>query len=110
MSDGVAECEQWSFLDEDGSILDGYRDGATFDPDIDTERLNKQMRRVWDAMRDGRWRTLAEIAECTGDPEASISARLRDFRKPRFGQMAVNRRRRSDAGLYEYQLLRQVSK
>lgn len=86
------------------TTLDGPRDGATFDPGIDTIRLNDQMRRVADVMGDSRWRTLAEIAEVTGDPEASVSARLRDFRKPRFGALAVHRRRRDGKGLYEYRL------
>lgn len=83
--------------------LDGPRDGETFDPGTDTVRLNAQMRRVADVMGDSRWRTLAELAEQTGDPEASVSARLRDFRKPRFGGFVVLRRRRQ-GGLWEYRL------
>lgn len=54
-------------------------------------------------MKDGSWHTLPEIAAGTGDPEASISARLRDLRKPRFGSYVVDRRRRSQ-GLFEYRL------
>ena len=86
------------------TMLDGPRDGETFDPGTDTIRLNDQMRRVADVMGDSKWRSLAEIAEVTGDPEASVSARLRDFRKPRFGGFAVLRRRREGAGLWEYRL------
>jgi len=58
-------------------------------------------------MRDGEWRTLGEISEATGHPEASVSARLRDFRKPRFGGHTVNRRRGKWVGgsWWEYQLL-----
>lgn len=85
-------------------ITDGPRDGDTFDPATDTVRLNDQMRRVADVMGDSQWRTLREIADITGDPEASVSARLRDFRKPRFGGLAVLRRRRDGQGLYEYRL------
>ena len=84
--------------------LEGYRDGATFDPFKDFERLNDQMLRVFRVMNDSQWRTLSAIARETGDPEASVSARLRDFRKPRFGSLRVNRRR-IGKGLYEYQLL-----
>src|SRR4029077_9710255 len=62
-----------------------YVDGATYEPEFDEERLRGQWRRVFWAMRDGGWRTLAEVSRVTGDPEASISARLRDFRKARFG-------------------------
>lgn len=83
--------------------LDGYRDGKTFDPFKDMDRLNEQMRRVFQIMRDQHWRTLREISDATGDPEASVSARLRDFRKPQFGGCLVNRRRRGN-GLHEYQL------
>lgn len=65
-------------------------------PDLDAgdqARLGRQMATVSDLMRDGRWRTLAEIASLTGAPEASVSARLRDLRKPKFGGYVVERRR-----------------
>ena len=83
--------------------LEGYRDGTTFDPFKDMQRLNEQARRVFELMRDENWRTLREISDATGDPEASVSARLRDFRKPHLGGCTVNRRRRN-GGLHEYQL------
>lgn len=79
------------------------RDGDTFDPVRDFERLADQHRRVWAVMRDGQWRTLAELAQATGSPEASVSARLRDFRKERFGGQRVDRRRRTE-GQFEYRL------
>ena len=53
--------------------------GTTYNAALDCSRLSDQQRRVWDAVADGRWYTLREIANITGDPEASISARLRDF-------------------------------
>lgn len=81
-----------------------YRDGATYEHARDAQRLNDQQQRVWDAMKDGAWRTLAQIHAMTGDPEASISARLRDFRKPRFGSHGVPRRHVGD-GLFEYRLV-----
>ena len=52
---------------------------------------------------DGDWHTLAEISEKTGDPEASVSARLRDFRKPKFGAFNVVREKMRD-GLYQYKV------
>jgi len=81
-------------------------DGETYEAEHDHGRLTAQNLRVWQVMRDGRWRTLQEIAEQTGDPEASISARLRDLRKPRFGGHAVDRRSRGERsrGLFEYRL------
>lgn len=88
-------------------------DGVTFDPALDGERLTKQIGRVFETMRDGRWRTLHEIASTeagrkAGDSEAGISARLRDLRKPRFGAYTVDRRRRETAtgGTWEYRVTR----
>jgi len=77
--------------------------GPTYDAAQDAPRLQAQMARVYALMRDGRWRTLAEIAEATGDPPASVSAQLRHLRKPRFGAHRVEKRRRS-GGLWEYRL------
>lgn len=81
----------------------GPRDGSTFNAAKDTGRLNRQAQLVFDVMRDGGWYTLAELSARTGQPEASVSARTRDFRKARFGSHTVERRRRS-AGTFEYRL------
>jgi hypothetical protein len=82
-------------------------DGVVYDPAFDDDRLRKQLGRVWACMRDGRWRTLAEIEAVTGDPQASISAQLRHLRKPRFGEYTIDKRPRGDRaqGLFEYRLL-----
>jgi hypothetical protein len=57
-------------------------------------------------MLSGEWLTLAELEGFTGHPQASISARLRDFRRPKFGGHTVERRRRGgpSSGTYEYRL------
>jgi len=78
-------------------------DGATFDQSRDGPRLNRQAQLVFNVVRDGRWRTLHAIAEQTGQPEASVSARLRDLRKPRFGSHSVDRRYIAQ-GVWEYRL------
>ncbi len=85
-------------------------DGATYEPQHDHVRLHSQHLRVWTLMRDSQWRTLNEISVATGDPVASVSARLRDFRKPQFGGFVVERRSRGprSRGLFEYRLLRGV--
>lgn len=80
-----------------------HRDGATFDQALDGARLHYQHNRVLAVMKDGAWHTLPELAAATGDPEASISARIRDLRKARFGGYVVDRRRRT-VGLNEYRL------
>lgn len=81
-----------------------HRDGSTYLHSRDGKRLHAQHHRVLAFMRDGRWHTLEAISEATGDPEASVSARLRDLRKDRFGAHLIERRyvRR---GLFEYRLV-----
>lgn len=79
-------------------------DGETYDEERDRERLGAQLRRVFAAMADGKWRSLYEISIATGDPVQSISARLRDLRKPRFGEHGVMRRNVAN-GLFEYRLI-----
>jgi DNA-binding Lrp family transcriptional regulator len=79
-------------------------DGPDLEPE-DIERLGKQMGAVLKLMRDGQWRTLAEISAIVKCSEPSASARLRDFRKTRFGGYTVNRRRTAVAGMFEYQVV-----
>lgn len=78
-------------------------DGECYQHSLDYTRLSGQILRVYSTMKDGRWRTLDELAAATGDPVASCSAQLRHLRKRRFGSHTVNRRSRSGA-LFEYQL------
>lgn len=85
-------------------VLEGDRDGETFDPRRDADRLNKQMRAVWDLMKDGKWRTPVNMEYEIGAPWASISARLRDFRKPKFGGLEVEKRY-VNFGIWEYRLV-----
>jgi len=82
-------------------------DGEVYDPALDKERLNKQIGRVFEAMRQGDWLTLEEISGKTGDPPASVSAQLRHLRKHKFGAYLVAKRARGDRelGLFEYRLL-----
>lgn len=81
--------------------------GPDYDPGLDKDRLTGQIKRVYECMKDGMWRTLDEIHVATGDPQASISAQLRHLRKPRFGGFSVEKRRRGEPsnGLYEYKLV-----
>ena len=81
-----------------------YFDGETYESALDKLRLGKQLLSVRLLMYDGVWRTLREIANELGIPEASASARLRDLRKERFGSHRVERRRRGEEkrGLFEY--------
>lgn len=54
--------------------------GSTFDQDRDGARLQGQCLRVYQCMADGKPRTLRQIEIETGDPQASVSARLRQLR------------------------------
>jgi hypothetical protein len=84
-------------------------DGDDYVPERDNPRLTGQILRVFDVMKDGVWRSLAEICAdiemATGhhDPEASISAQLRHLRKKRFGSYTIERKHEGD-GLYRYRL------
>lgn len=81
-------------------------DGATISPELDQERLETQLARVKALMKDGHWRTLREIQAVVGGSEAGVSARLRDFKKLKFGAHDLIKRRRGNpkAGLWEYQV------
>lgn len=82
-------------------------DGAAYVPLFDEARLTGQILRIFNLMRDGKWRTLREIGDITGDGEASISAQLRNLKKTQFGSHSVTHRRRGEKsnGLFEYQLI-----
>jgi len=80
--------------------------GAEYTPAKDKERLTRQIYRIYDCMKDGEWRSLPEIAEITGDGEASISAQLRNLRKEGNGSHTVDKRRSgAKSGLWEYKLI-----
>ncbi len=97
-----------SLMDREENLIDlmenpiAQFDGETIEAE-DGERLSKQLERVYFLMRDGRWRTLEEIAGATGDSMQSVSARLRDLRKPKFGGHTVERDRLG-RGLFAYRL------
>lgn len=79
--------------------------GADYNRKRDDERLTGQLKRIYDAIRDGEWRTLGQIEELTGDPQPSISAQLRHLRKKRFGSHTIERRH-VEHGLYQYRLVK----
>lgn len=76
-------------------------DGSTYSPADDCSRLTGQLLAVYQATADGRWHTLSHLARVADASEASVSARLRDLRKERFGQHKVERKR-VDGGQYVY--------
>lgn len=82
-------------------------------PPINSNNLNKvpfqgsQHERVRAFMSDGSWRDLEEIVEACGGTAASVSARLRDLRKEKFGSHTVNTMRVGGPkdGYWMYQVL-----
>ena len=72
---------------------------------VDVPRIMRQMDAIRDYMLkvDTGWKTLAEISEKTGYPEASVSAQLRHLRKPEFGSYRVDKRRVTQ-GTWEYKV------
>jgi len=81
-------------------------DGITINDERDEGRLNKQLDAVRTAMlRSPEWWTLAALAGTTRYPEASVSARLRDLRKPKFGGYTVERKY-VERGLWAYRVTR----
>lgn len=78
-------------------------DGETFDEPRDGKRLKRQLNDVRNLMIDGNFRTLMEIAIAIGAPESSVSARLRDLRKLKFGGYIVEKQYLGD-GLYTYRV------
>ena len=86
--------------------------GIVYNPKYDYKRLKKQKDRVWTLMtQTASWLTLGEISEKTGDPEASVSATLRMFRRPKEGGHVVMKRPRGERqrGLWEYKLVKNTS-
>ena len=80
--------------------------GDDYDPALDDARLSGQIRRIYEVMKDGHWRTIDNIHVLTGDPQASILAQLGHLRKERFGSYLVEKRSvgERERGLYEYRV------
>ena len=67
-------------------------------------RLGKQAVTIFEYMQCRKWCTLANMELATGIPQASISARVRDFRKPKFGSHLIDVQRRGNSAEREYRL------
>lgn len=80
--------------------------GSDYVASLDEARLTGQILRIFECMKDGKWRTVPEIGLITNDPHTSISAQLRNLRKPEFGGYEVPKRRRGAEtnGLFEYRV------
>jgi hypothetical protein len=82
--------------------------GVTYSEELDGDGLRAQLAAVKAYVLDCRWHTLGEIEAALGYPQASISARLRDLRKKKFGGYTVLRYRLAN-GLHQYLVVMPVS-
>ena len=67
-----------------------------------------QNARVHLILLDGLWHTPRELKEKCMGSEDSITARIRDLRKPSFGSYRIEKRRTKDRkamGLWEYRMV-----
>ncbi len=84
--------------------------GNSYDPKIDQPRLGNQLAAIRHYMLGVGWRTLSEIEQALGYPQASISSQLRHLKKKRFGKYLLEKRRRKPGGsVWEY-LVREPAK
>lgn len=90
--------------------------GAAYAPSLDKARLALQIERIRSYMLGVEWRTLREIKTALEViyapavfPESSISAQLRNLKKPGYSYRLLKRRRAGvrgpGAGIFEYLLL-----
>jgi hypothetical protein len=84
-------------------------DGRDVEPE-DEPRLQTQLYCVYAIMYDGQWRTIWHIVAMLRQRigiqvmQTSVSARLRDFRKPRFGAHIVEKLH-TGQGEWHYRLI-----
>ena len=82
---------------------DAKFDGDDYQHDRDFDRLKGQILDIYQVIRNGHWYTLSGLAKITKHPEASISAQLRNLRKPKFGGYTILSEHIGH-GLYKYKL------
>jgi hypothetical protein len=80
------------------------RHGETYTHAEHFERLNSQQADVWAVFKDGQWHTLSSLEKATGHPQASISARLRDFRALLKEKGRTVEREYVERGLFRYRV------
>lgn len=72
--------------------------------------MGRQLTAVYRLMSAGDWTTFAELRDdcqhlfSIGISEAGVSARIRDLRKPCYGQHIIDRRPTDRKGIFEYRM------
>lgn len=72
--------------------------------DIEGRPLTGCHEKIYDAMKDGQWRTLTWLASTVNMAGSSASSCLRNLRKEKYGGYIVERRHVKNS-LYEYRLI-----
>tara|TARA_R110000822_G_scaffold29182_1_gene86187 strand:- start:714 stop:1019 length:306 start_codon:yes stop_codon:yes gene_type:complete len=91
-------------MDKIRSLKANAFDGVAYQHERDFERLKNQAERILDFISDGEWTTLREISAATGAPEGSVSSKLRDLRKAKYGGHTVDIRYAGN-GVYQYRFI-----
>lgn len=95
-----------SYPERVAAIPEPTFDGETYSPPADSVRLRGLLARVRDAMLDGEWWTLRALSDRCGGSEASVSARIRDLRKEKFGSYRIDHEH-VGGGLWRYRMVRE---
>lgn len=85
-------------------LVTGHFHGKGVKTAKDEQRLASLYDRVFEVVKDGRWRTCAEIQALTGGEKESINRMLRYMDDPFVGRHHKNSRIRS-GNLWEHQIL-----
>lgn len=78
-------------------------DGSDYVHERDSIRLSTQLEKIKSYISDGEWYSLDNISAATNSPHSSVSAQLRNMRKPRFGGCIIEKQYMGN-GLYHYRL------
>lgn len=92
-------------------VKNAFSSGSTYSHALDGERIKGRRAQIFALMGDRKFRSLTEIANTVGGSEAAASARLRDFRKAKYGSYTVIGKRFGDkkSGFWKYQVLPPLS-
>jgi len=88
-------------MEQTTSLFDGHQDQEAAAKDV---RLASQLVRVYKLMSNGTGWTLEDLSLAVNAPTSSVSARIRDLRKPRFGAHIIDRIHEGH-GLYTYWMM-----
>jgi hypothetical protein len=84
-------------FDRKTPLFDGPKDYQT---QADEIRLTGQLLRVYNAMKDGAWLAVHNVAQVLREPETSVSAQIRNLRKAKHGGHIVERKREGNLSFY----------